>query len=142
MKSFSLALLLFLFVCPSFAQRFYEPPDVATTVASPEFPLRVHIFGDHWNYVRGSYSGWGRGDLVGDKPVGFDYTYSCGQPFLHNAQHDEVYQARWKKQDQKLEILTQKVGSDHVHRCELKVALKPVPYGRYKAQAAAGVDSK
>jgi hypothetical protein len=133
MRTAILATLFFLLVIPAAAQRFYEPPDVPATVTNPEFPLRVHIRRDQWNYVRWSYSGWGRGDILGDQPVGFDFTYSCNQPFLHNAQRDEFYQARWKKQDKKLEILTQKVGSDSLHRCELKVALKAAPYGHYKA---------
>ncbi len=142
MRTLTLALLILLLVCPLVAQRFYEPPDVPATVADPEFPLRVRIIESRWNHVWQSYAGWGRGDLLGDKPVGFDYTYSCGQPLLHNAQRAEYYQARWKKQDQKLELLTQKVGSGHVHRCELKIALKPGPYGHYNAQTAPGADSK
>jgi hypothetical protein len=142
MRSLVLAFFLLLIVIPSAAQVFYEPPDVPATAPNPEFPVRVHILGSHWNYVRGSYRGYGRGDLLGDNPVGFDYTYSCSQPFLHNALREEFYQARWKKQDQKLEILTQKVGSDHFHHCELKVALKPVPYMHYKANDTAGAATK
>ena len=136
MKTFILALMLLLPASSLLAQAFVQPPDVPATVPNPEFPLRVHILGDHWHYVRGNYQGWGRGNLLGDMPTGFDYTYTCDEPFLHNAQRDETYQARWKKRDRKLEILTQKVGSDHLHRCELRIALKPVPYGRHIAPVA------
>jgi hypothetical protein len=135
MKSILLAILLFLTAGSLFAQ-FTAPPDVPATTPNPDFPLRVRIFGNRWNHVRGNYQGFGRGDLLGDKPRGFDYTYSCNEPFLHNALKQEFYQARWKKQNLKLEILMQRVGSEHLDRCELKVALKPVPYGRYHAPAA------
>ena len=43
---------------------------------------------------------------------------------------NEFYQARWKKPNRKLEILMQRIGSDHVDKCELDVALKQVPYIR------------
>ncbi len=100
------------------------------------FPLHVHIFGVRWNHVNGSYDGYGRADLLGATPQGIDYTFSCSEPFLHNVGKDEFYQARWKKQGMKLEILMQKVGSDMLHKCELKTSVKPVPYGRYGAGAA------
>jgi hypothetical protein len=128
--------MLLLSASSLFAQ-FTAPPDVPATAPNPEFPLHVRIFGNRWNHVRGSYHGFGRGDLLGNKPTGFDYTYSCSEPFLHNALKGEFYQARWKKQDLKLEILMQKVGSDHLHRCELNVALKPTPYGSYGASGRA-----
>ena len=136
MKNIVLSLLLLVSSCSLFAQYYTAPPDVPATAPNAEFPLHIRIFGIHWNYVRGIYEGFGRGDLLGDNPVGFDYTFSCSEPFLHNAQRDEFYQARWKKLDQKLEILMQKVGSDHLQKCELKIALKPTSYGRYGAHAA------
>jgi len=135
MKSILLAIVLLLSVGTLSAQ-FIAAPDVPATAPNAEFPLHVRIFGNHWNYSRTGYHGFGRGDLLGDKPVGFEYTYSCSEPFLHNALKGEFYQARWKKQDLKLEILMQKVGSNHLHRCELNVALKHVPYGRYKGSVA------
>ena len=41
---------------------------------------------------------------------------------------DEVYSARWKKQDQQLEMLVSKMGSGKSDRCVLKVDLKPYVY--------------
>ena len=32
-----------------------------------------------------------------------------------------------------MEILLQKVGSPHLESCELRVTLKPAPYGKYAA---------
>jgi len=119
------------------AQIFTAPPDVPATAPNPDFPLHVRILRVRWNHVRGVYEGFGRADLLGDKPTGLDYTFSCSEPFLHNAQRTEFYQGRWKKQDQKLELLMQKVGSDHLQKCELKVAVKPMPYGNYGSPAGA-----
>lgn len=90
----------------------------------------------HWNHVNGGYDGYGRADLLGATPQGVDYTFSCSEPFLHNVGKAEFYQARWKKPDQKLEILMQKVGSDHLQKCELKTSVKPEPYGKYGPAAA------
>jgi len=133
MKTIVLCLLLLVPARSLLAQSMTAPPDVPATDPNPEFPLRLHIFHIYWNHVSGIYEGYGRGDLLGDKPTGLDYTFSCSEPFLHNAQPSEFYQARWKKQDQKVEILMQKVGSHHLQKCELKVTLKPTPYGRYGA---------
>lgn len=118
------------------AQRFTQPPDVPATTPYADYPVHVHLVYGHWNHVNGGYEGYGRGDILGATPQGFDYTFSCSEPFLHNAQKAEFYQARWKKQDQKLEILMQKVGTDHLQKCELKTSLKPEPYGKYGAAPA------
>jgi len=130
MKRLALFLLLLLLAVPLAAQRFYQPPDIPASDLNADFPLRVRILHIHWHYVYQNYSGYGRGNILFESgPVGFDYTYSCNEPFLANEQRGEFYQARWKKQDQKIEILTQEVGnSKHVHKCELKVALKDAPY--------------
>jgi len=133
MKTVVLSLLPLAFAGSLCAQRYTAPPDVPATAPNPDFPLHLRILRNRWNYVGGAYEGFGRADLLGDKPTGLDYTFACGEPFLHNAQPSEFYQARWKKQDQKLEILMQKVGSDHLQKCELKVTLKPEPYGHYGA---------
>jgi hypothetical protein len=130
-----LALLTLMLALPSFGQNSQStvPPDVPATQANAEFPLHVRIFGSHWNHVRGIYEGFGHADLLGDQVRGFDYTFSCMQPFLRNELEGEYYQARWKKSGQKMELLTQQVGGNHLHRCELRVTLKAVPYGKYPA---------
>ena len=127
---------LFLATSPLFAQRYAQPPDVPASAPASDFPLHVRILNVHWNRVNGGYEGYGRADLLGPPLQGIDYTFSCSEPFLHNAARGEFYQARWKKQDQKLEILMQKVGSDHLQKCELKTAVKSQPYGRYGTAAA------
>ena len=131
MKVFLCLILAFVFSLAGFGQRYTAAPDGPATVANPEFPLHARILNTHWNHINGGYQGYGRGDLLGDSPSGFDYTYSCSEPFLHNAQKDEFYQARWKKEGQKLELLMQEMGSSHEQKCELKVSMKPQPYGHY-----------
>jgi hypothetical protein len=112
------------------AQRYTAAPEGPAMPPNAQFPMHVRILQTHWNHVNGGYEGYGRGNILGDKLTGFDYTYSCAEPFMHNAQKDEFYQARWKKEGQKLELLMQELGTDHEHKCELKVALKPMPYGK------------
>ena len=96
---------------------------------NPEYPLRVFIFDIHANGGSSGYSGFGRGNLKDTKVVGFDYNFTCGEPFLPT-ERNEFYQARWKKQDQKLELLMLKVGTEHDLKCTLNVALKSGPYVR------------
>lgn len=131
MKTSMLSLLLLVATLSAAAQRYVEPPDVPATSPASDFPVHIRILGVHWNHVNGGYEGYGRADLLGPPIQGVDYTFSCSEPFLHNVHNTEFYQARWKKQDQKLEILMQKVGTDHLQRCELKVSVKPEPYGHY-----------
>jgi hypothetical protein len=115
----------------SASAQYTEPPDVPAVRVAADFPLRLHIFGVRWNRVNGFYEGYGRADLMGAPPRGVDYTFSCAQPFLHNAGKGEFYQARWKKENQRIEILMQKVGSDKEQKCELKTSVKTAPYGLY-----------
>jgi hypothetical protein len=91
-------------------------------------PIRVRIFGVNWNYDRVEFAGYGRTNIVGPPLQGFDSNFLCDGPFLHNAQEGEFYQARCKKYDQRLEILTQRVGGDKIQKCELKVTIKDWPY--------------
>jgi hypothetical protein len=137
MKKTLLALCLVL-ATPLLAQLTHYPnttslPDVPATEPNADFPLHVRIFGSHWNHVRGIYEGFGHADLLGEQIRGFDYTFDCDQPFLKNEMPEEFYQARWKKPEQKMELLTQQVGGKHLHRCELHVTLKAAPYGKYPA---------
>jgi hypothetical protein len=97
------------------------------TTPNPDFPLHVHIFI--------AKAGFGRGDLLGPAPEGFDYTTTCENAFFNNGQAAEFYQARWKKPNAKIEILLQRIGGDHTSRCELNIDLKGKPYGRYTASA-------
>ena len=98
------------------------------TAPNPDFPLHVHIF-----IAKG---GFGRGDILDATPQGFDYTTTCGNSFFNNGQPAEFYQARWKKPNEKIELLLQRIGSDHTLRCELNITIKGKPYGRYTASGA------
>ena len=40
---------------------------------------------------------------------------------MQNHDPSQYFQARWKKQDLRLEILLQEIGNKHPTRCELKV---------------------
>jgi hypothetical protein len=132
-----------------FAQFSTAPQDVPLADPTPEFPLHVHLFSARYGtdtirqwrspqaqmrggpgYLQptGSFHGYGTGNLLGADPRGFDYSFDCSKPFAENVQPQDFYQARWKKQDQRLEILMQRIGSDHADICELKVALKPRPF--------------
>jgi hypothetical protein len=137
MKSLMLSILLGTAMVSATAQSYIAPPDVPATAPSGDFPIHIRILGVRWNHVNGSYQGYGRADLLGPTIEGVDYTFSCSEPFLHNVHPTEFYQARWKKPNQKLEILMQKVGSDHLQRCELKTTVKPEAYGHYGSVAPA-----
>jgi len=114
-----------------FGQFYPTPPSDPATAPNPDYPVHVHILIARASGGSGDYHGFGRGDILGPTLQGFDYTFSCGQPFNNNRQPEEFYQARWKKPNEKLEILLQPVGSSHTNRCELNIALKAKPYGRY-----------
>ena len=115
-----------------FAQLFYPtPPADPATAPNPDDPGHVHSLIAKATGGQGDYHGFGRGDILGPNLQGFDYTFSCGQPFNNNRQPSEFYQARWKKLNEKLEILLQPIGSSHINHCDLNIALKAKPYGRY-----------
>jgi len=115
-----------------FAQLFYPtPPADPATAPNPDYPVHVHILIAKATGGQGDYHGFGRGDILGPALQGFDYTFSCGQPFNNNRQSSEFYQARWKKPNEKLEILLQPIGSSHINHCDLNIALKAKPYGHY-----------
>jgi len=137
-----------------FGQFSSRPPDVPLPDPTPDFPLHVHLIATRYGtdtirayrtvqgelhggpgYLRptGSYHGYGSGNLLSEPLRGFDYTFDCPAPFTENTQPQDFYQARWKKQDQSLEILMQPVGSDHDEVCELKVAMKAHPFNPAQA---------
>jgi len=102
-------------------------PDGPATATNLEYPVHLQILLTKANGNRYGFSGFGRGNILGPPVQGVDFTYACSTPMLDNS-HNEFYQARWKKQDRKLEILMQRVGSDHLDKCDLDIALKSVPY--------------
>jgi hypothetical protein len=113
-----------------------EPPRVAWETPDPAYPLKVHILSSDRHYTHHSHTGlidtesYGSGNLLGPPPTGFDYTSYCPGGFLHNAQHEEFYQGRWKQQDQKLEILIVETGHNKPDKCEIKITVKAQPYSK------------
>jgi hypothetical protein len=129
------ALLVTLFA-PAMAVPQYEPPGVASTVPNPNYPLHVRVLsqGERVHNRFGTHS-FGRADLLASPVRGMDYAFDCSTGFLHN-ENGDFYQGRWKKPDQEMEILVQRMGSDHVDKCTLKVTMKAEPYGKYSGAAA------
>jgi hypothetical protein len=102
-----------------------------------DYPLRVHIFqhNSHSHYshqVLESVDGEGRANLFENgQPRGFDYSYRCGER-LRNSPGYETYLARWKKQDQTLEILLPKMGKPGaMEACEVRVEMKDFAYYKH-----------
>lgn len=103
-------------------------PNVPATASNPDFPLRVHISGVRWGGRVGYYRGFGSANLTSPVTRGFDFSFLCGSAFLNNEAPDATYQARWKRPDQQIEILTAPVASNHEEGCTLEVAMKPQPF--------------
>jgi len=122
-----LPVLLLMAVLPQAA-----PPDGPALSPNPEYPVHVRILVSKGSTSRVATSGYGRANLLDESgnPVhGVDFTYSCGEPMLTNT-GNEFYQARWKKQDLRLELLMQRIGSNHIDKCELQTAVKPQSYAK------------
>ena len=117
-----------LLILAMFAQFYVTSPNDPATAPNPDYPVHVHIFIAKASGGGANYHGFGRGNILGAVPQGFDYTFACDQPFNNNRQSEEFYQGRWKKPNQKLEILLQPIGSTHINRCDLNIALKARPY--------------
>lgn len=106
---------------------FGQTPDGPATQPNAKYPLKVEIMTTKANDSRRGTHGIGRGNLMGDNPRGIDFTYECGQAFLNN-NPGEFYEARWKKEDAKLELLMQRIGSSKTDTCEIDIAYKAAPY--------------
>lgn len=111
-------------------------PAWAGKVNAADFPLRVHVvarngFRHYHGYGGGISSlqevdGMGQANLFENgQPLGFDFTYECGQPIFHQTTF-ETFMARWKKQGREIEILMPVIGGKpgEVNPCELKVTMK------------------
>ena len=121
-------MVLLLSVLLWMGQYYPVQPNGPTGVQDPKFPVRVKILTTDWHHNGLGTHGWGRGNLLDPQRQGFDYTYDCGQPFMVT-RREEVYWARWKKQDKDLELLVGKIGSDNkADKCELKVDMKSFAY--------------
>jgi len=115
-----------------------NPPNGPATQQFTDFPVHVRILQAHWNFSYGNYIGWGRADILGPDARGFDFTYDCSAPFMFNEMKGEFYEARWKKPDQQLDLLVQKMGSDRISKCTLKTTVKSA---RYQDSSATWTDT-
>jgi len=100
-----------------------------TQVQDPNYPLRVRILERNTSRHNGSMRMWGRADLMEPQAQGFDYESTCDELFMVS-HGDELYSARWKKQDRELEMLVSKMGTGKSNKCVLKADLKPFVYVR------------
>ena len=103
-------------------------PDGPVLQPNPDYPVHVQVLRTSANATRMGAHGFGRGNILGPPDRGIDFIYDCSQAILNNGP-TEFYQARWKKPDQKLELLMQRTGSDHLDKCTIEITYKPVPYG-------------
>lgn len=103
-----------------------------------DYPLRVQIFqfNAHSHYDGPSRTldvvdGEGRANLYeNSQPRGFDFNYRCAERLRWSAGF-ETYPARWKKQNQSLEILLPQFGKvGAFSTCELRVEMKDTAYYR------------
>jgi hypothetical protein len=108
----------------------------ASKVNTADYPLRVHIVDRngvrHYHGFGGGLSdleavdGMGQGNLFENgQPLGFDFTYQCGQPITHQSTY-ETFMARWKKPGRSIEIIQPIIGGKpgDMSSCELKVTMK------------------
>ena len=102
-------------------------PDGPATAPNPQFPLHVEVVQTQATAGRDGSRGFGRGNILGTPEKGIDFTYQCSSAVL-NTGKNEFYQARWKKQDRQLQLLMQRIGSDHLDKCDLDVSYKAQPY--------------
>lgn len=105
--------------------------------SAADYPLRVHVFqhnshSHYYHQLLDSVDGEGRANLFENgQPRGFDYSYRCGER-IRNSPGYETYLARWKKQDQVIEILMPKLGKPGaMESCELRVEMKDFAYYRH-----------
>jgi hypothetical protein len=102
-------------------------PDGPATTPNLEYPMHVEVIQTQARAGFGGARGFGRGNILGQPEKGIDFTYECSNAIL-NTNKNEFYQARWKKQDRRLEILMQRIGSDHLDKCDIDIAYKAQPY--------------
>lgn len=133
----SALLALALFAAPLAGVRFpaeHEPPRVPWATPNPDYPLKVRVLSSARTETRRGgiidTRSYGSGNLLGNPRVGFDYNSNCEGGFMHNAESEDFYQGKWKKQDRKIDILVVETGSNHPEKCEIDVTLKAAPYGK------------
>jgi hypothetical protein len=99
-----------------------------------EYPLRVHIFRRnettfyHMRVAEGA-KGEGRANLFENgEPRGMDFQFDCAER-LQTSSGFETFPAKWKKQNQELEVLMPEFGKpDKYDKCKFKVQMKDFAY--------------
>ena len=131
MRSAVLVLALLAVPCLT-AQRPHDMPRVTWSTPNPDYPLKVHVLSSDRHQERHGglnyTNSYGSANILGNPNVGLDYTSNCEGGFLHNQEGGEFYQGKWKKQDRRLELLMQRIGSNHLDKCDLDVSYKAQPY--------------
>jgi hypothetical protein len=109
-------------------------PARAAYASSPDpdrFQLQVHVFERSVRRVKrfGAYKGEGKANLIEAGQInGIEFAYDCDYKF-HSSEADEFYPARWKRQNETMDILMGELGSDtKTHTCELKIQMKDWVY--------------
>jgi hypothetical protein len=100
-----------------------------TEVQDPNYPLRVRILERNTSRGMNGMRVWGRADLEAPQEQGFDYESDCDTLFMVS-HGDELYSAKWKKQDKEMEMLVSKMGTGKSSKCTVKADLKSYVYER------------
>lgn len=121
----------------------WTEPEISFSDPDPDYPLRLYIITGFRHLFTGGVQGYGTANLAQDGGAlqGVDYNYNCSHGLLPNAQPDEFFQGHWVKKDQRIEILLQRIGSDHVDRCQLNVSIKGSPYPDLSAASTGGASA-
>jgi hypothetical protein len=108
----------------------WSEPEISFSDPASDYPVHLHIITGYRHLFTGGVQGYGTANLVanGGPSQGVDYNYSCSHGLIPNALPDEFFQGHWVRKNQRMEILLQRIGSDHVDRCQLNVSVKASPY--------------
>ena len=108
----------------------WTEPEISFNEPDPDYPVHLHIITGTRHLFTGGVQGYGTANLVADGGLlqGVDYNYNCSHGLIPNGQPDEFFQGHWVKKDQRMEVLLQRIGSDHVDRCQLNVSVRGSPY--------------
>lgn len=118
-------------------------PEISFSDPVPDYPLHLHVITGYRHPFDGGAQGYGTANLVADGGVlqGVDFNYDCSYGLIPNAQPDEFFQGRWVKKDQRMEVLLERIGSNHVDRCQLNVSVKGSPYAEAVSANAGGASA-
>lgn len=113
------------------------PPLAPFTEPNAKYPLKVKLLQANSNRTaQGAVAitqTVGSGNLIGEKTVGFDFNSTCAGG-LTSTTGDDFYQAKWKKEDKKMELLTLEQGKTKSSTCAIEVTMKDKPYASGSAQ--------